>query len=138
VHTQREREKWIYPTGLDQYPTFYDFKQRAEWHRDELRALVGRYGKVVGYGACGRTNTLLQWCGLDHRNISYIVDDAPAKHGFYTPGTHIPIVSSLSDADCVIVFAWSFLNEIQPKLRGFSGDVVIPLPHVYKQERKAA
>jgi SAM-dependent methyltransferase len=134
VGRQVERDKWH---GLDKLETFQRFADEAKAHREEMREIVqGR--NVVGYGACGRTNTMLQWCGLDHRDIAYIVDDAPAKQGYYTPGTHIPITGKLNDADMVIVFAWSFLKEIEPKLRGFLGEVVIPLPTVYRKQRLAA
>lgn len=133
VSIQREREKWA---GLDRIERFQEFARQAEEHREAMRSLVASHKKVVGYGACGRTNTMLQWCGFGPEQIAYIVDDAPAKQGFYTPGSHIPIVSKLDDADCLIVFAWSFMQEIEPKLRGFTGKVVIPLPHIY--ERKEA
>ena len=136
VGRQREREIW---GRLDKIARFHEFAKQAEEHRHSMRELVASHEKVVGYGACGRTNTMLQWCGFGPEQIDYIVDDAPAKQGFYTPGSHIPIISRLGEADCLIVFAWSFMQEIEPKLRGFKGKVVIPLPHIYeRQERVAA
>lgn len=135
VRDQRERDMWM---GLNRLETFRQFAARATTHALKLReALSGK--RVAGYGACGRTNTLLQWCDL---RPEYIVDDAPAKQGFYTPGTHVPIVPinrlHIDPPDVLVVFAWSFLAEIQPKLKDFRGDVLIPLPHIYRQERAAA
>jgi len=135
VVTQRERDLWH---QLDKVERFRQFAKQAEEHRETMRSLVASSGKVAGYGACGRTNTMLQWCGFGSEHIDYIVDDAPAKHGFYTPGSHIPIVSKLDDSDCLIVFAWSFMQEIEPKLSGYAGKVVIPLPHVYERQQRAA
>jgi SAM-dependent methyltransferase len=135
VEQQRERERW---GGLDKIARFYEFAKEAEQHRQLMRELVASHKTVVGYGACGRTNTMLQWCGFGPEQIAYIVDDAPAKHGFYTPGSHIPIVPKLSEADCLIVFAWSFMQEIEPKLRGFTGKVFIPLPHIYERQQRGA
>jgi len=140
VHDQRAQELWA---GLDKPARYLQFAQAAQAHSADLKALLAGYGKVAGYGACGRTNTLLQYAGLGAQDIAYIVDDAPAKHGFFTPGTHIEISPAerlvTEPPECVVVFAWSFLAEIQPKLRGFGGEIVIPLPHIYKQsERKAA
>lgn len=131
VQNQVDRERWY---GLDKVETFYKFAARAEEHRIEMRKMVNNMvGTIAGYGACGRTNTMLQYCGLDSRRISYIVDDAPAKQGFYTPGTHIPIRSSENlDADHLIVFAWSFLEEIEKK---YNKEMIIPLPYIYTYKR---
>lgn len=135
VEEQRSRERWH---GLDRLETFLEFAARADDHRKTLRTVIA--GKsVAGYGACGRTNTMLQWCGFGPQDVAYIVDDAPAKQGFYTPGTHIPIVGRaqfLPTVDVIVVFAWSFLREIAPKLRTFHGEVVIPLPHVYHHRER--
>lgn len=83
---------------------------------------------------------MLQFCGLDSSHIDYIVDDAPAKHGFLTPGSHIPIVpnSSLGNPDMLIVFAWSFLSEIQDRCSGYKGELIIPLPDIYRSEQREA
>jgi len=134
VIQQMEYELWL---GLNMLDAYRIFSLRASDHRDKLRALVRASGRVAGYGACGRTNTMLQYARLGTEDIAYIVDDAPAKHGFYTPGTHIPVVSAerlASDPpDALIVFAWSFMPEIAPKLRSFDGKVFVPLPFISDQ-----
>ena len=141
VIEQRLRERKL---GLDRVATFLDFAALAEAHRKVLRALVKSYaGSVSGYGACGRANTMLQWCGFGQEDIAYIVDDATAKHGFYTPGTHIPIVPrewarDVEAQSCFVVFAWSFWREIEPKLAGYPGKVVIPLPGLCELRQRAA
>ena len=141
VIEQRLRERKL---GLDRAATFLEFAALADAHRKVLRALVkSSAGSVAGYGACGRANTMLQWCGFGQEDIAYIVDDAPAKHGFYTPGTHIPIVSRESvqatkAPECLVVFAWSFWREIEPKLAGYPGKVVIPLPSLCELRQRAA
>ena len=142
VGDQVARENW---QGLFTAERMRRFADDAAAHRDRLRELVlgaVEEGKTVaGYGACGRTNTMLQFCGLDHRHISFIVDDAPAKRGFYTPGSHIQIVSADAlelQPDILIVFAWSFLREIEPKLASFRGQVVVPLPDIYQLHERAA
>ncbi len=136
VKRQFDVDKWHF---LDRIETFTHFADRAQAHSLELREFIERqHGEVAGYGACGRTNTMLQFAGLDHRHIAYIVDDAPAKQGFYTPGTHIPIIARGDHApDLMVVFAWSFLKEIEPKIKGIS-NVLIPLPHLYYKEKQAA
>ena len=47
--------------------------------------------QVVGYGAPGKGNTLLNYCGIRTDLLDYTVDRNPYKHGLFTPGTHIPI-----------------------------------------------
>lgn len=138
IADQRGLEKWM---GLDSVTRFQSFAKAAFAHRAELQTLVRNFGSVAGYGACGRTNTMLQFCGFGPSDIQTIVDDAPAKHGYFTPGTHIPITKELTGKpECLIVFAWSFLDEITPKLKGYDGAVYVPLPmRIYQhQERKAA
>lgn len=121
--------------GLSAIGTFHDFASRADAHRKRLggtlEGLSGRGATVAGYGACGRANTMIQYAGLD-QYLDFMVDDAPAKHGYYTPGSHLPIHSRAAllegKADALLVFAWSFLNEIAPKVAGH--DLIIPLPDV--------
>lgn len=124
VVAQRDREIWL---GLGTVARMERFAREANNHRNRFMAMISdakAAGKTIaGYGACGRTNTMLQFCGLDSSHIDYIVDDAPAKHGFLTPGSHIPIVtnSMLGNPDMLIVFAWSFLSEIQDRCSGYKG-----------------
>ena len=47
--------------------------------------------KIVGYGAPGKGNTLLNYCGIRTDFIDYTVDRNPYKQGRFLPGTHIPI-----------------------------------------------
>ncbi len=52
-----------------------------------------RAGKrIVGYGAPGKGNTLLNYCGIGTDFLDFTVDRNPYKQGKYTPGTHIPIL----------------------------------------------
>ena len=47
--------------------------------------------QVVGYGAPGKGNTLLNYCGIRTDLLDFTVDRNPYKHGRFLPGTHIPI-----------------------------------------------
>jgi hypothetical protein len=102
---------------------------------DEIRR---KGGSIAGYGASGRANTIIQYCGIDQRHLDYMIDDAPAKIGSYTPGSHLIVQSrSILDQyprpDYLLVFAWSFLNEIAHKCASYlaeGGRMIVPLPDV--------
>ena len=103
-----------------------------------LKNLKARNKTIVGYGASGRGTILMNYCGLDNKYLDYIIDDAPAKQGAYTPGTHLKIVSSdilntKHRPDYVLLLAWSFLEEIKKRqkvyLKNF-GKFIVPLPKI--------
>ncbi|GAA4914508.1 class I SAM-dependent methyltransferase [Actinomycetospora succinea] len=93
-------------------------------------------GKVVaGYGAPGKGNTLLNYCGIRPDLLAYTVDRNPYKHGRYTPGTRIPIhPPERIDADrpdYVLVLPWNLREEITAQLAhvaDWGGKLVYPIP----------
>jgi hypothetical protein len=109
-----------------------------ESKRALLDLLIGlrREGKqVVGYGAPGKGNTLLNYCGIRTDLLDYTVDRNPYKHGLYTPGTHIPIFPPERIAetrpDYVLVLPWNLIDEIATQLAYVSewgGRLIVPIP----------
>lgn len=128
--------------GFDRFETFARFSERVAKHRDKLRGLLERLRadghRIAGYGASGRANTIIQYCGLDHTHLHYMIDDAPAKIGYFTPGSHFEIRSrsALEGADrpdYLLVFAWSFFDEIcrrNADYLGSGGKMILPLPEI--------
>ncbi|MGH7828733.1 MAG: methyltransferase domain-containing protein [Candidatus Binatia bacterium] len=127
--------------GYHRAETYRTYAAQVDEKRSELlfllRALKANGKSIVGYGASGRANTLMQYCGLDRQIIEYMVDDAPAKHGFFTPGAHLPIRPSTAldeePPDYVLVFAWAFVDEIKLRCERYlraGGRLIIPLPDV--------
>ncbi|MFD6391500.1 methyltransferase domain-containing protein [Nocardia sp. NPDC060259] len=95
--------------------------------------------RVVGYGAPGKGNTLLNYCGIRPDLLEYTVDRNPYKHGRYTPGTRIPIhPPERIDADrpdVVLVLPWNLEAEITAQLRhvgDWGGELVYPLPVLHR------
>lgn len=125
---------------FDKVETFLLYNQQIKKRRQELIKLIkrlkGQKKQIVGYGASGRATIIMNYCNLNNNYLDYIVDDAPAKQGNYTPGMHIPIVtssmlSSKKRPDYVVLFAWSFFKEIKEKNNDFisaGGTFIIPLP----------
>ncbi|HEX2214579.1 MAG TPA: class I SAM-dependent methyltransferase, partial [Mycobacterium sp.] len=91
--------------------------------------------RVVGYGAPGKANTLLNYCGVRSDLIEYTVDRNPYKHGRYTPGTRIPIYDTGRLAhdrpDVVVILPWNLEAELTRQLgyvADWGGQLVVPLP----------
>ncbi len=105
--------------GLYEMATYVTFRERVLNNTRSLRELVWKLvsegQKVIGYGASAKGNTLLNYTVLP---LSYIVDDNPLKHGYYTPGQKIRICGlSEVEADAqslnVVLLAWNFAKEIK-------------------------
>ena len=91
--------------------------------------------KVVAYGAPGKGNTLLNYCGIRTDLIDFTVDRNDYKHGRYTPGTQIPILptDALDQArpDYIFILPWNLEKEIRKQLahaREWGAKFVIPIP----------
>ncbi len=93
--------------------------------------------KVVGYGAPGKGNTLLNYCGIRTDFLDFTVDANPYKHGKFTPGTRIPIhaPAAIAEArpDYVLILPWNLRQEIVAQMshiREWGGRFVVPIPSV--------
>jgi SAM-dependent methyltransferase len=99
---------------------------------------VKQEGKsVCGYGAPGKGNTLLNYCGIRTDFLEYTVDRNPYKHGKFTPGTHIPIFPPdkirETRPDYLFILPWNFKEEIIKQMsyiRGWGGQFIVPIPEV--------
>jgi SAM-dependent methyltransferase len=93
--------------------------------------------RVVGYGAPGKGNTLLNYCGIRTDFLDFTVDANPYKQGKFTPGTRIPILApeAIRDArpDFVLILPWNLKDEISQGaayIRDWGGRFVVPIPEV--------
>ena len=133
-----ERERSLGYEELGMYARFGE--QVKETKRALLEFLIDakRAGKkIVGYGAPGKGNTLLNYCGIRQDFLDFTVDRSPHKYGRYTPGTHIPILhpDALRQAkpDFVLILPWNLKDEIVAKhgyIREWGGRFVVPIPRV--------
>jgi SAM-dependent methyltransferase len=105
-----------------------------------LRFLIGAKAegkRIVGYGAPGKGNTLLNYCGIRTDFLDYLVDRNPYKHGRFTPGTHIPIhPPSMIDEtrpDHLLILPWNLKDEIMQQMAHvgrWGCRFVVPIPEV--------
>ncbi|MFH8616140.1 class I SAM-dependent methyltransferase [Streptomyces sp. NPDC017979] len=127
--------------GLQELSGYTEFSARvAKVRRDLLRFLVeaaDRGETVVGYGAPGKGNTLLNHCGIRPDLLPYTVDRNPYKHGRFTPGTRIPILPpeqiSTDRPDYVLVLPWNLRDELVEQLsfvHEWGGRLVFPIPEL--------
>lgn len=118
------------------------FSADVQRHRDSALEAIKAYsgGVVVGYGASARSSTLINYWGLGRDDIVSIADANPLKQGLLSPGSGIPIVAPDeaigARPDCVLVFAFNFVDEIRDRLvnDGWHGDIIIPFPRYVRVE----
>jgi C-methyltransferase C-terminal domain/Putative zinc binding domain/Methyltransferase domain len=133
-----ERERSV---GLDRLDAYLSFGPNVEATKRKLLAFLIRAkedGKrVVGYGAPGKGNTLLNYCGIRTDLLGYTVDRNPYKHGRFLPGTHIPILGpgriAETRPDYVLILPWNLRDEIMQQLayvRDWGARFVVPIPEV--------
>jgi SAM-dependent methyltransferase len=111
-----------------------------ETKRKLLRFLIDAKNegkRIAGYGAPGKGNTLLNYCGIRTDFVDYTVDRNPHKKGTYTPGTRIPILDPdtifETRPDYVLILPWNLTAEITEKMAGireWGGRFVVPIPEV--------
>lgn len=127
--------------GLEKLSTYNKFALRVKKNQRDLRKLLldlKRKDKtIVGYGAPAKGNTLLNFCGINHKTIDYLVDTTIFKQGLYTPGGHIPVhpPEHLREKrpDYTVLLAWNYADAILKKeaeYRKQGGKFIIPVPKV--------
>lgn len=121
--------------------TYRAFGRRAESVKRNLLALLiaikDREESIVGYGAAGKGNTLLNYCAIRSDFLDFIADRNPYKIGRFTPGTHIPIVDpseiALRRPDHILILPWNLGREISEQLAfvaDWGADLILPIPSV--------
>jgi SAM-dependent methyltransferase len=127
--------------GFTRLETYLSFGEKVkETKREILTFLIEakRAGKsIAGYGAPGKGNTLLNYCGIRTDFLDYTVDRNPYKHRKFLPGSHIPIFPPekirATKPDYVLILPWNLKNEIREQLsyiREWGGKFVVPIPRV--------
>ncbi len=125
--------------GITRLEYYADFARRPPEVKQKLLALLAEArdaGKqVAGYGAPGKGNTLLNYCGIGTDLIAYTVDRNPYKQGKYLPGSRIPVLAperlEETRPDYVLILPWNLQDEIMRQLdhiRSWGGRFIVPIP----------
>jgi SAM-dependent methyltransferase len=128
--------------GFLEIETYARFSDQVRKTKHSLLAFLiacKEQGKTIcGYGAPGKGNTLLNYCGIGTDFLDFTVDRNPYKHGRYTPGMHIPIqpVAAIDAArpDYVLILPWNLKDEIIHQMRhiaDWGGKFIVPIPEVH-------
>jgi SAM-dependent methyltransferase len=127
--------------GLDTVEGYTTFAQQVKETKfallNFLLSAAGQGKKVAGYGAPGKSATLLHYCGIGKDLIEYTVDRSPYKQGRFLPGSRIPIHHPdrirETKPDYVVILPWNLKDEIMQQLqfiREWGGKFVVPIPKV--------
>jgi SAM-dependent methyltransferase len=127
--------------GLSTMEPYTSFAARVqETKRRLLEVLISIKGdgeSIAGYGAPGKGNTLLNYCGIRTDLVDYTVDRNPYKQGRFLPGTRIPIFAldkiAESRPDFILILPWNLKDEIIEQLafvREWGARFIVPIPEV--------
>ncbi|HEX4023308.1 MAG TPA: class I SAM-dependent methyltransferase [Steroidobacteraceae bacterium] len=127
--------------GLDRIETYLAFGEQVRRTKHALLEFLidarRSHKRIVGYGAPGKGNTLLNYCGIRTDFLDFTVDRNPYKQGKYTPGTRIPIRAPeellAARPDYVLILPWNLREEIMQQMsaiRAWGGQFVVPIPTV--------
>ena len=138
VNELLKREKSLGICTMDFYDSFNEKVKETKRKILEFLIQAKREGKsVVGYGAPGKGNTLLNYCGVRTDFLDYTVDRSPHKQGNYLPGTHIPIYHpdrlKTTKPDYVFILPWNLKDEIishHKYIYDWGGKFVVPIPEI--------
>jgi SAM-dependent methyltransferase len=124
--------------SLEGYESFSLQVKKTKWALVEFLLAAAKQGKrVAGYGAPGKSATLLNYCGIGKDLIEFTVDRSPYKQGRFLPGSRIPIYHPdrirEQKPDYVVILPWNLKDEIMEQLRfirEWGGRFVVPIPRV--------
>jgi hypothetical protein len=136
VDALREKERAF---NINDLKTYSDFAEQVkDTKRKILELLIDLKNQkkvIAGYGAPGKGNTLLNYCGIRSDMIDFTVDRNPYKHGKYLPGTHIPIFApeytKEVKPDYQFILPWNFKEEIiqqEAYIKEWGGRFIVPIP----------
>jgi novobiocin biosynthesis protein NovU/D-mycarose 3-C-methyltransferase len=119
--------------------TWMTFAESVNRIRVQLPALIRKLksqGKrIIGYGASAKGNTLLNTCGLNTKELDFIIDNTPFKQNKVAPGSWLPIRPPEAlleeQPDYALLLAWNFAPEIvrrESEYQKRGGRFILPIP----------
>jgi SAM-dependent methyltransferase len=136
VHELRAREEKLGYRDMAIYEAFEEKVRETKRRLLDVLIAAKRAGKrIAGYGAPGKGNTLLNYCGIRGDFLDFTVDRNPYKHGRFLPGTHIPVFPpgkiDAERPDYILILPWNLKDEIMSQLapaRAWGARFIVPIP----------
>lgn len=127
--------------GVERMETYAGFAERVRKTKHTVLSFLiqakSEGKRIAGYGAPGKGNTLLNYCGIGTDFLEYTVDRSPHKQGTYTPGARIPVFHPdhirETRPDYVFILPWNLKDEIMAQMsyiREWGGKFVVPIPTI--------
>ena len=124
--------------SLEGYSSFSENVKRVKRELLAFLITVKNEGKrICSYGAPGKGNTLLNYCGIRTDFVDYVVDRSPYKQGKFLPGVRIPIYPPEqireTRPDYLLILPWNLKDEViktNAYIREWGGQFVVPIPEV--------
>jgi hypothetical protein len=131
---EREERKGYQDRAI--YAAFNERVKETKRALLEFLIRIKRAGKrIAGYGAPGKGNTLLNYCGIGRDFLDFTVDRNPYKQGRFLPGTHVPIFEperiEREKPEYLLILPWNFKDEIKAQMRivkSWGGQFIVPIP----------
>ncbi|MBL11157.1 MAG: SAM-dependent methyltransferase [Acidiferrobacteraceae bacterium] len=125
--------------GLDSSKTLKNFEKNINIVKDDFKTIIRDIksdgATVAAFGAATKATTLMYHFQLDKEDIEFIVDDNPLKQNVFSPGKHIPVVSSEKIyeqmPDYIVILAWNFAESIMQQHKKYlelGGSFILPMP----------
>jgi len=127
--------------GVNKIQTYRMFMKGVGKTKKDLLSLIKKITsqkkKIWIYGASTKGNTILQYCGLSHKDIEAAADSNPFKFGKYIIGGDIPIKDEeemrKQKPDYLLALPYSFVDSFmkrEGKLIKSGTKFILPLPQV--------
>ncbi len=129
--------------GIKKISTYRAFARRVDSSKKKLKKLLNKIRlnnkTIIGYGVTAKSTTILNYCKINKKLISFFVDTTKDKQNKFTPGMKIPIYKYPGfineNIDYIFLGAWNFKEEIFKKEKEFikrGGKFIIhtPMPKI--------
>lgn len=110
---QEEKDK------SNEFSTYVEFAKKLAAMKEEnlkyLREKKAQGKTIYGMGAPVKGNTLLNYFGIGHDLLDYLIEKNESRKGLYSPGSHLEILIEKelpAPPDIYYVLAWNFKKEI--------------------------
>ena len=125
---------------INTYSSWLKFAEKVYQHRLDTNNMLKNLNskRIIGFGSSARSQTFLNFCGIDFNTIRAIIDNNPYKQNLYSPGSSIPVVNFTEgmaiSPDIIMILAWNFRKEIIDLClkNKFAGKFLIPFPNDLK------